>query len=204
MDIRKKALIIVAHPDDETIWMGGTILSSKNIDWTIFCLCRGDDPVRGSNFRKACEYYNARGIISNLEDQGLLNIERSLPEIKKRLLDNFAGQSFEYIFTHNYNGEYGHERHSAVHLSAKELVNEKQIVCEKMFFFSYQVEQDSINISNSPSSNFVVALDDQTLTRKKSVIDDIYNLGKDYFDKNLFLRKETFIYSGTEPNPIGL
>ena len=188
--MKKTALIIVAHPDDETIWMGGMILTSKDIDWTIFSLCRGNDPVRAPRFKKACEYYGARSLISDLEDEGILNIEKSLPEIKKRVVDNFANKKFTYIFTHGYNGEYGHERHSAVHLAVKELVKEKILICEKLYFFSYQLEQT--NISNSLPSDIVVELDGQTLAKKRNVLEKIYDLGEDYFEKNKFLREETF------------
>lgn len=193
MTAKKRALVIVAHPDDETIWMGGMILNSKDIDWTIFCLCRGDDPIRAPRFKKACEYYNARGLISDLEDKGLLNIEKSLPEIKKRVIDNFADEKFEYIFTHDYNGEYGHERHTAVHIAVKELAKEKIITCKKLFFFSYKLEQNTI--SNSPSSNFSFELNKQISADKKGVIEKIYGFSKDSFESKLCLPKETFIFS---------
>ena len=92
---RKRALVIVAHPDDETIWMGGTILSLKNTDWTIFSLCRKNDEDRAPKFKKVCAYYNAHSLISDLEDEGIMNVKKSLPEIKKRILANFAGKKFD-------------------------------------------------------------------------------------------------------------
>jgi hypothetical protein len=35
-----KAAIIVAHPDDETIWSGGLILKKPEWQWTVLSLCR--------------------------------------------------------------------------------------------------------------------------------------------------------------------
>jgi len=189
--MKKKALVIVAHPDDETIWLGGTILASKNIDWTIFSLCRGDDPDRAPKFKKVCEYYNARGLISDLEDEGLMKVKESLPEIKKRIMANFAGEKFASVFTHGANGEYGHERHVGVHLAVKELIKEKRIICDQLFFFAYQLKKKAIN--NSPLADFVVDLDKKTLTNKKKIIEKLYGFKKDSFESLSCLSKETFI-----------
>ncbi len=47
----KKVAIIVAHPDDETLWAGGTILSHPAWECFIICLCRGSDADRAPRFR---------------------------------------------------------------------------------------------------------------------------------------------------------
>ena len=68
--MNKTALCIVAHPDDETIWMGGTIMKN-NYNWTIICLCRKNDLDRSPKFKKVCDYYKAKSIISDLDDEKL-------------------------------------------------------------------------------------------------------------------------------------
>ena len=49
----KSVLIIVAHPDDETLWAGGTILSHP--EWSVFVisLCRASDTDRAPKFNRA-------------------------------------------------------------------------------------------------------------------------------------------------------
>ena len=42
----ENAVVIVAHPDDETLWAGGTILMHPETHWTILTLCRTSDPDR--------------------------------------------------------------------------------------------------------------------------------------------------------------
>ena len=46
----KSVAVIVAHPDDETLWAGGTILSHPEWKWFIVSLCRGNDQDRSVRF----------------------------------------------------------------------------------------------------------------------------------------------------------
>lgn len=190
--MKKKALIVVAHPDDETIWMGGTILSLKNIYWTIFSLCRGNDPDRAPKFKKVCQYYNAHSLMSDLEDEGIMNVKKSLLEIKKRITANFTGEKFTYIFTHGYNGEYGHERHLGTHLAVKDLIKNKIIICQKLFFFSYQLDQKNNIVNNTKLSDFAIKLNSEKLITKKNIIEEIYGFNKNSFESLSCLPKETF------------
>jgi len=77
-----RALVVVAHPDDETIWMGGTMLRYHDISWTIFVLCRKSDPDRMPKFRRVVKFYSARGIICDLEDEEIMDVRESVPKIK--------------------------------------------------------------------------------------------------------------------------
>ena len=43
----RKSAVIVAHPDDETLWCGGIILIHPEADWHIISLCRGLHPMIG-------------------------------------------------------------------------------------------------------------------------------------------------------------
>ncbi len=45
--------IVVAHPDDETLWSGGAILLHPEWRCSIFSLCRGDDRDRAPRFARA-------------------------------------------------------------------------------------------------------------------------------------------------------
>lgn len=189
--MKKKALVIVAHPDDETIWLGGMILAYKNIDWTIFSLCRGDDPDRAPRFKKACEYFKARGVISDLEDEGIMSVEESLPEIKKRLTAEFGGKKFDYIYTHGPNGEYGHERHLGVHAAVTELVKNKTLLCRKLYYFAYRLERKAI--VNGPKADFSLKLANNIYKNKKYIIEKIYNFNKNSFESLSCLSKETFM-----------
>ena len=55
----KSIAVIVAHPDDETLWAGGTILSHPSNKWFIICLCRASDTDRSVRF------HDGKGVWSN-------------------------------------------------------------------------------------------------------------------------------------------
>ena len=178
----KTGLVVVAHPDDETIWMGGKILSSKDIKWTIFSLCREDDKDRAPKFKKVCRFYEAKGIISDLEDEEIMNIKESLPEVKKRLVRKLRRKNFTYIFSHGYNGEYGHKRHVGVHLAIKNLVAKNILTCDKLFFFAY----------NSKRRDLVFNLNKEILKTKRDIIERLYGFSKKSFEYKNCSAKELF------------
>ena len=85
-----------------------------NIEWIILSLCRKDD-LTASQSLKGEPLVCARSLISNLEDDGVMS-EESSPEIQTRIesaLKKIKQNRFTYLFTHGYNGEYGHSRHTA-------------------------------------------------------------------------------------------
>ncbi|MBU0467082.1 MAG: PIG-L family deacetylase [Nanoarchaeota archaeon] len=191
-----EAICIVAHPDDETIWMGGIILKNPDWEWTILCLSRKNDKDRAPKFRKVCELYGVKGIISDLDDEKLepLNVEK----VAKKIKDNLPKKKFEYIFTHGKNGEYGHLRHKEIHEAVLHLIFKNELIGEKVYFFSYlpgSVEwKDSglkIPISN-PNPDWRVFLDDETLQRKIEIVVSTYDFGSESFEALSCASREAF------------
>ncbi len=64
----KAVAIIVAHPDDESLWAGGTILNHPTWQCFIVCLCRGNDEEHSPKFFKTLQILKSEGIMGDLDD----------------------------------------------------------------------------------------------------------------------------------------
>ena len=94
--------VVVAHPDDETMWGAGFIMN--NPCTVICCSVPRVDPIRAYNFFRACEVLGAKGRLmpfTESEPSQLLSLSVDLSE-------------FDRVVTHNSKGEYGHLHHLQV------------------------------------------------------------------------------------------
>ncbi len=174
----KKVLVIVAHPDDEIIWMGGTLIKNEKWRTEIISLCRGDDKDRAPKFEKVCKFLRAKSYIFNVEDDELKEIP--VLEIVKRIRKFTDGKHYDYVFTHGKNGEYGHKRHIDVHNAIIRMVKEKQLKVKKVFFFSY-LKVGSL-CKSKLNADKIIKLDKNILNMKRELIKDVYGFGRESFE----------------------
>jgi len=117
LDIPKpKALLVVTHADDETIFAGGLILSSREARWTIICV-NPQGQQRVDEFLSACHFLAEKS--GNCVDSVLLdpilnhNGQINLDWLISKLHSYRVG--YDFVLTHNREGEYGNENHRLVH-----------------------------------------------------------------------------------------
>jgi len=142
MDSKKSKLksiaVIVAHPDDETLWAGGTILSHPLLQWFIVCLSRGSDENRAPRFYDALKVLKSVGIMGDLDDGPE---QKPLNEnvVESAILDLLPHKHFDLIITHNPNGEYTrHIRHEEIGNAVIKLWHKGKISTDELWTFAYE------------------------------------------------------------------
>lgn len=134
----KNVAIIVAHPDDETLWAGGTLLLHPGWQCFIVCLCRKSDPDRAPKFEKVLGILHARGIMGDLDD-GPAQTPLNEAELESTILHLLPSIHYDLIITHNPNGEYTrHVRHEETSKAVIQLWERGKISTNELWTFAYE------------------------------------------------------------------
>ncbi len=107
-------LLVVAHPDDESLFFAGLLLSQQDHPWKIVCVTDGNADGKGKarmqEFRRACKRLGSEDPI-NLNYPDVFDRRLPLADLQKRLMSFAEAQT---VATHGPLGEYGHPHHQDV------------------------------------------------------------------------------------------
>jgi LmbE family N-acetylglucosaminyl deacetylase len=135
---QESVVVIVAHPDDETLWAGGTILSHPSWKWFIVCLCRGSDKERSVRFHRALKVLKSEGIMGDLDD-GPEQKPLDRNDIECSILNLLPHNHFDLIITHSPAGEYTrHLRHEETGKTVIKLWDAGKISASELWTFAYE------------------------------------------------------------------
>jgi len=181
LEDKGRALVVVAHPDDETIWMGGALLRFPGLEWTILSLCRASDDDRRPKFFRVCSHYGATGIITDLDDENKLSKKATLPIIKKYIEEKIGRVKFDYLFTHGANGEYGHKRHKGAHQAVRDMLKSGALNARQTFFFAYEPVGEH-KAAPRKDADIFLKLSPEEFKEKKRIVAEMYGYPYDGID----------------------
>jgi LmbE family N-acetylglucosaminyl deacetylase len=188
----KTAFVVVAHPDDETLWSGGTILSHPEINWTILTLCRKSDPDRAPKFFKVAKQFGAKGFMADLDD-GPDQKPLKQTDIQKTILNALPEKSFDIILTHNLKGEYTrHLRHEETSQAVLSLWNDSKLKAKQLLLFAYEDGGGKYTPRPVENADIVIKLTKNVWQKKKDIIISSYGFGTDSFESNAVSQVEAF------------
>ncbi|KPK45309.1 MAG: hypothetical protein AMJ65_00195 [Phycisphaerae bacterium SG8_4] len=201
MLIAGKCAVIVAHPDDETLWVGGTMLMHLDCQWTVVTLCRKSDADRAPKFFEALKRFGASGAMGDLDDEPD-QIPLSSLEVQDCILELLSSKRFDLIFTHSIGGEYTrHLRHEEVGRAVLALRRGGRLHCERLFTFAYEDGGGEYLPTAVKDADLAIKLPQQIWQRKYDVITDIYGFAPGSFEARTTPREEAFLqFGGTKQN----
>jgi hypothetical protein len=189
----RTAAVIVAHPDDETLWAGGLILTHRECDWTVVGLCRKSDPDRAPKFRRALASLGASGMLGDLDDgpEQRPLAEGVVREAVAALIP--ASNVFDAVLTHSPRGEYTkHRRHEETGKAVASLWMAGLLAAKALWLFAYEDGQGQYPARAIPSAHWRQVLSAEVWQAKGAIITDVYGFSPSSFEASTTPREEAF------------
>jgi LmbE family N-acetylglucosaminyl deacetylase len=184
--------VIVAHPDDETLWSGGTIPMHPDSCWTVVTLTRKSDPDRAPKFHQALERYNARGIMGDLDDGPEQTPLRPV-DVQDAIMDLLPSDRLDLILTHGPWGEYtSHKRHEEVSKAVMTLRESERLRVGEVWMFAYDDKGGKRLPQPLADADVYVRLPQEVWEQKHRIITDVYGFADSSFEARTTPKDEAF------------
>jgi LmbE family N-acetylglucosaminyl deacetylase len=188
----KTIAIVVAHPDDETLWAGGTILGNPGKEYFIASLCRKNDPDRAPKFARVLNALGANGIMGDLDDQPE-QIPLADEEVEQAILQLLPARQYDLAITHSIYGEYTrHRRHEEIGRAMINLWASGRLIINEFWAFAYSDGGRSHLPVADTSALLYNELSPGLWEKKYDIITEIYGFEKNSWEARTTPRAEAF------------
>ena len=188
----KKVALIVAHPDDETLWAGGTLLSHPAWDCFIVCLCRGSDVDRAPKFRQALQVLKSEGAMGDLDDGPDQNALEE-HEAENAILELLPPHYYDLVISHHPSGEYTrHIRHEETGQAVIRLWHSGKITTGEHWVFAYEDGKKEYLPRPIQKASIYKTLTKRIWQRKYSIITETYGFESSSFEAKTTPKAESF------------
>lgn len=186
------AAVIVAHPDDETLWAGGMILGHPSWQWFILSVCRGSDLDRAPRFFNTLKILGAEGKMENLDD-GPEQIPLENQKIETAILRSLPSTRFDLILTHSPAGEYTrHRRHEETGEAVISLWHAGKIQTGELWMFAYEDGKKQYPPRPIRSAHIYQEIPDELWNQKYDLITKTYGFHENGFEARTTPHAEAF------------
>jgi LmbE family N-acetylglucosaminyl deacetylase len=184
--------VVVAHPDDETLWAGGTMLMHPDSRWTVVTLTRKNDPDRAPKFYKALEQFNARGVMGDLDDSPERKPLRSV-DIQDAIMDLLPSDRLDLVLTHGPWGEYtSDKRHEEVSKAVVALRDSERLRAGEIWMFAYDDKGGKRLPQPLTDADVYVRLPQDIWQQKYRIVTEVYGFAPDSFQARTTPKDEAF------------
>lgn len=183
-----RKLMIVAHPDDESLWGGGHLLDKG---YFVVCLTNGNNTVRRSEFYAALKEYGCQGIMfsyPDLERGKRSDWSKSAASTMQDLDTILTYKRWDLSATHNPKGEYGHIQHRMTSQLVTEVYRYRYRGMNRLFYFGKYYKWNEIG----KVQNSLIPLSESKFKRKTQIINAVYK-SQDVKWSRLMMKYENWI-----------
>jgi len=185
-------LVIVAHPDDETLWCGGYILDNPTRRWHIVTLCRANDADRAPKFTKVLDHLGSTGAAGDLDD-GPDQTPLDPSAIVQTITDLTPHEPWDLVLTHGPAGEYTrHRRHEEGSRAVAAMWTAGTLRTDALWMFAYEDGGRAYLPRVQEGSPRRFTLSDDVWRRKYQIVTDLYGFSPESWEARATPREEGF------------
>ena len=188
----QRVAVVVAHPDDETLWTGGLLLSHP--EWSIFIvsLCRGKDTDRAPRFHQTLECLGAKGAMGDLDD-GPEQVPLPAIMVQDAILALLPVWDVDLLLTHAPGGEYTrHRRHEDISRAVQALCRKGDLSARRILEFAYEDGGRAYFPQARKDADLHLPLPEAIWQRKHDIITQVYGFDPSSWEAQTTPRTEAF------------